>query len=321
MVGQVGAELAGAVASRHKVKRLAGSRVQGRGQSPLARHGDGCGRQAFAGVGVPGVVGLQIDTAQITVKPLEHAVDDRGVGLQGHVDAQAVDEHAGNHGAVADAACFFLDDAGQHQGLVGVFQGQAHVTLSPRQAELAIHGLGRALQDMQVRAALAHHVGVWVKTTFGGHAGFAEVAHEFLVVQGGRVVFQKRRLVHGLAELSPCPTFHQGDAAQGFVTAHQFLQQVPGRGVAADFIAARSNLLGLAAELEQVVEGGGGLVDACLHSGLGDGLDRLAGFDGQIDRGLAQRQGLQHPPSGPSRSHQQGQQASHEGQLHLAPKP
>ncbi len=148
MIGQVVAELAAAITPGHKVQRLAGGGVQGGGQSTFAWHGDRCGGQALAGVRVPGVVGLQIDAAQIAIETLEHAVDHGRVGLQGHVDAQAVDEHAGNHGSVVHPSGFFLDNAGQNQRFFCVFEGQAEVPLRPGRGQLTIHGLCCPLQQV-----------------------------------------------------------------------------------------------------------------------------------------------------------------------------
>ena len=75
-------------------------------------------------------------------------------------------------------------------GRLAAWMARAHVALRPGRAELAVHGLGGPLQQVQVRGAFAHHVGVWEKPPFWGQACFAQVAHEFLVIQGGRIVFQ-----------------------------------------------------------------------------------------------------------------------------------
>ena len=118
MVIQVRTELAGAVASRYKIERLSFSGLNGGHQGRFARHGDGRGWQTTARVGVPGRVGLEVAAAQVAIKCFAQAVNNGGVGLQQHADAQAVVKNTRNHGAIAGAARFFFNDAGQNQRFV-----------------------------------------------------------------------------------------------------------------------------------------------------------------------------------------------------------
>ena len=115
-----------------KYSALVMRRLHRRQQGALARHGNRRGRQPGAGVGVPGRVGQQVAPAQVAVELVAQAVDDGGVGLQHHADAQAVVEHAGDHGPVAGAAGFLLDDAGQDQRLVGALERRSWAGAGPR---------------------------------------------------------------------------------------------------------------------------------------------------------------------------------------------
>ena len=91
------------------------------------------------------MVRLQINPTQIAIKRIAHAVNHGGVGLQRHVDPQAVMKHAADHAAVAFFARLFFNNAGQNQRFIRRFQNDGGVTLCPSGCELFVHGIERAL--------------------------------------------------------------------------------------------------------------------------------------------------------------------------------
>src|SRR5690606_2420089 len=113
---QVGGKFAGAVAPRYKIQIGVFFGMHGSLQRSLARTGDGSGRQAGAGVGVPGRVALQVLLAQAAPIIGPQAIDHGGIGLQRHAGAQAVDEYARDARPVGAMAGFLFDDRGKDQG-------------------------------------------------------------------------------------------------------------------------------------------------------------------------------------------------------------
>jgi hypothetical protein len=142
--------MAGAVAFGHEVQRIAWRWLDSGLERIAPWHGNGGGRQAFAGVGVPRVVGAQVNAAQVAVKAVKHAVNHGGVGLQRHVNGQAVMKHSADGGAVAFAASLFLDDAGQNQCFIDGFDLNIRLALAPSRSQLFGHGVGCALHHMQL---------------------------------------------------------------------------------------------------------------------------------------------------------------------------
>ena len=155
-----------AVAPRYKVQGVAVGRVGGCGQSCFAGHGDGRGWQACAGVGVVGGVALQVGTGDVAVVTLAHAVDDGGVGLQAHIDFQAIDHGCGYQWAVGAVACFFFYDAGEFEQVVGGLQGQVTGAALPCGFEFALHGLAGEPQDVQVGRVAGVFVGIGEEHAF-----------------------------------------------------------------------------------------------------------------------------------------------------------
>ena len=106
------------VAARYKIQRFGRRGLHRSQQSRFTRHGNRRGRQAAPGVGVVGCVCQQVAFPQVAVKAVTQAVNHGGIGLQPHIDAQAIGEHACNLRPVCGSAGFFFNNAGQYQGFV-----------------------------------------------------------------------------------------------------------------------------------------------------------------------------------------------------------
>src|SRR3546814_19457305 len=104
MGGEVGGEFAGAVAPGHKIQEFMRLGMQRRFQGGTPGAGYGRRRQTRTRIGIPGGIGGQVFLAYSSLIRLAHTVNDGGIGLQSHADAQTIDENAGNFvsiGAVA----------------------------------------------------------------------------------------------------------------------------------------------------------------------------------------------------------------------------
>ena len=99
MLCQAGGKLVRAVALADEIQRLGRRGMHGRLQRARTRHGNRRRREAGTGIGIIGRIAGEVGTAQIAVEVLAQAINHRRIGLQAHVDAQAVDEYAGDHAA------------------------------------------------------------------------------------------------------------------------------------------------------------------------------------------------------------------------------
>ena len=315
--------MAGAVATRHKVQRLGLSGLHGGHEGGLAGHGDGRGRQARTGVGVPGSIGLQVAAAQVAVEFLAQAVDHGGIGLQQHADAQAVAEDTGNLCTVGRAAGFLLDDAGQDQRFVGRLERRVGRAQRPDIGQAPVHGVQGAAQHGQVGAALGIGIGIGEEAALGRHARAAQGLHEGSVVHACAFLAQEFLAGQGGAHLAPVPAFHQGQRLERFLAAREFLQQHIGSQARGQLIVAGLDLPVLSRDAEP------GVQQPCigLHAGLdhlaGHATRRGAGLDLQLQRGLGQRQRLvQPPPAGTGQhggQHQQHHQSAKDKAHNLGP--
>ena len=82
-----------AVSARHKIQELRILRIQSGMNGCRRRHRNGRRRQSRIEVGIVGPRLLQVASLKVAVKALADAVNDRGIGLQRHAQAQAVVEH------------------------------------------------------------------------------------------------------------------------------------------------------------------------------------------------------------------------------------
>ena len=151
-------------------------------------------------------------------------------------------EHTADGGAVAFAACFLLDDAGQDKGFVYGLELAIRAALSPSCGQLLGHGFGGAAHHMQLGGAFAIGVGVGEKSTFWRHARHAELGHEFLVTQALGIVFETFRFGERGSELAKGPAVNQADGFEVFFASAEFAQQIQGRIALVEFVTACSQL-------------------------------------------------------------------------------
>src|SRR6202158_3071984 len=117
VVREVGREFTRPVAARDEIKKRRRGRMKDRVDRGLARQGGGCRRESLGGVGVWRVIRGEIASLQIAGELLAHAVDDRGIGLQAHALAQAVDENGGDKRTICRPASLLLHDRCERHGL------------------------------------------------------------------------------------------------------------------------------------------------------------------------------------------------------------
>ena len=275
--------MAGSVAFGHKVQRIAWRRHDGCLERVAPRHGNGCGRQTFAGVSVPRVVGAQVNAAQVAVKAVKHAVNHGGVRLQRHVNGQTVMKHTADGGAVAFAARLFFDDAGQNERFIDGFDLNIRLALAPSRSQLFGHGVGSALHHMQLRGAFAVGVGVWEESAFGCHTRHTELSHERFITQTLGVMFEAFGLGQGGAKLAKRPAINQADGFEAFLAAAEFAKQVQGRFALCNFIAPRSQCTRLTTELEKNKQKLRVDLNASSHRGFGNASHCGLRFDGKVN--------------------------------------
>ena len=241
------------------------------------------------------MVGLQVAAAQIAIKGLAHAINHRGIGLQGHAHPQSVVKHTGNHAPVTGLAGFFFDDAGQNQGLIGVCQLDALGAGLPSAGQLAVHGLHGTAHDAQIRVALAVGIGVWKKPPFCRLARAAQLGHDGFIGLATGQVLQMLRSVQSGAKLAKRPALHQHQGLQGLLATAELLEQIPSRFTVFDFIAPGSQQTRLAAQADEPIKHTGVDLDAAVDAVLGNAAHRSAGLNRQLHHLAGQRQIAQHP--------------------------
>ena len=100
----------GAVVARHEVEEVHGCGGQHGGKRRAPGAGDRPRGQPADDVGVVGVRRRQVAAADVAVERV-HAVDDGGVGLQGHAETQPVQENGSHEGPLLGRRGLALDDA------------------------------------------------------------------------------------------------------------------------------------------------------------------------------------------------------------------
>ena len=237
------------IAPGDEVEAVARGGVEGGAEGGPARQGDGGRGQTGAGVGVVGGIPQQIGAAQITVEGAAEAKDDGGVGLQAHAQLQAADEDPGDGCPLTGQARLLFDDGGQDQGLLRIAQGQARGPVPPFLRQHLIHGLGGALEEVQVTGALGEAVGIGEEAPLRALTGPAQGGHEGL--RGHPFEFAHQAVVPGQGgeELGGGPALDEGDGALVDLIPDQFVEEGHGRGARGDLILAGLDARGLTAEM------------------------------------------------------------------------
>ena len=176
-----------AVACGDKVEVAGFIRVHDSLQCRHARQGDGGRRQTIPRVGIVRRVGTQVATPDVAVEGIAHAIDHRGICLQAHALAQALDEHTGDTRPLVGAPCFLLDDRGQDQRLVRAVQWQAFIPCFPGDGKLLLHGRMGTLQELDVRGSTRKVIGIRQEATLGVFPGKTEQRHDLV----GIIRFQR----------------------------------------------------------------------------------------------------------------------------------
>src|ERR1700687_4296574 len=153
VVREVGREFTRPIAARDEIKKRRRGRMKDSVDRGLARQGGGCRRQSLAGVSIESVIGVEVASLQIAGELLAHAVDDRGIGLQAHALAQAVDENGSDKWAICRPARLLLDDRCERQSLVGRRQRQFGSAYRPCGSESLLHGSISANEQRRVGRA------------------------------------------------------------------------------------------------------------------------------------------------------------------------
>ena len=109
----------GAIATRHKVERIAFSRIQRRMNRFPAGQRDGRGRKSVDPIGIVVSVGSQILASDTPLVFLSHPIDDRRIGLQPHTFLQAPDKDAGHFLPLMNRTGFALNDRRHNQSVIG----------------------------------------------------------------------------------------------------------------------------------------------------------------------------------------------------------
>ena len=234
MIVEVGGKsVAAAVGDGHEIEVLVLFGRDGRGQGTGAERADGAGRQAGTLVGVVDVVGVvQMAAAQVAVKVGPQPVDDRGVGLERHVDAQTVGIDAGHARPLVGKGGLLLHDGSQdHQTaqLVagGPFAvGPEGVALAPEVVHHAAgHGTGLGLVG---HVGLLEQIGVRHEEALGRIEGDAVVAQKGRVRDDGPEILKAYQpgIFQHLGGLPPGQAFGHGDAEQHRLAVDQGIQHL-----------------------------------------------------------------------------------------------
>ena len=131
----------GAIAARHKVERVAFSRIQGRMNRFPAWQRDGRGRQPVDPIGIVVGVGSQILTGDSPLVLLPHPIDYGRIGLQPHTFLQAPDKDTGDFFSLMDRTGFALNNRRHNQSFIGRIVRQVFSLSLPFRRKHLFHSL------------------------------------------------------------------------------------------------------------------------------------------------------------------------------------
>ena len=258
-----------------------------------ARIGDRAGRQPVDGVGVVrgGRVAI-LDRDLVAVRltlAAEHAVNDRRVGLEAHVEAEPVDEHGGDARPLIGERRLLLDDRGHGREFVDAGERQVGRAAGPDFGQHPVALAHHDVEDVGAGIAAAEGVGVGQYRALrrNGRGGADQCSRRFAAVRLLRAgeagdVLAGRHAVRSEAgdHLLAGQAFGDGDPIDDALALDHQVHDRPHRGLRGDGVFAGLEVVALAAQPdagdEQPLRGD----DAVALEAVGDVADAGTLVDG-----------------------------------------